>query len=181
MSITGYARVSTADQSEDAQVDALRAAGAGPIYVDHASGATMHRPQWQECLRGLGPGDTLMVARIDRLSRSLSDLVSTLDVLGARGVEFRSLAEQLDTTSPGGRALFQMSGVFAEFERQLIRARTREGLAAARARGARPGRPPALTAEQQQAARQMRAAGQSLGSIARVLGCSPRTIGRVTA
>lgn len=141
----------------------------------------MARPQWQACLAGLGPGDTLIVARIDRLSRSLADLVATLDTLGRRGVQFRSLAEQIDTTSPAGRALFEMAGVFAEFERSLIRDRTREGLAAARARGARPGRPPALTPEQQAAARQMRAAGQSLGAIARVLGCSARTIGRVTA
>ena len=181
MSLTGYARVSTADQTPDAQVDALRSAGADPIYVDHASGGSMHRPQWQACLAGLGPGDTLIVARIDRLSRSLADLVATLDTLGRRGVQFRSLAEQIDTTSPAGRALFQMAGVFAEFERSLIRDRTREGLVAARARGARPGRPPALTPEQQAAARQMRAAGQSLGAIARVLGCSARTIGRVTA
>nr|WP_015062511.1 recombinase family protein [Acidipropionibacterium jensenii]AFK88690.1 resolvase [Acidipropionibacterium jensenii] len=180
MSITGYARVSTAEQHEAAQIDALKAAGADPIYIDKASGATMARPQWRACLAGLGPGDTLMVTRIDRLGRSLADLVATLDALGRRGVGFRSLAEQLDTTSPGGLALFQMAGVFAEFDRQLIAARTRDGLAAARARGHRPGRPAALTAEQQASARDMRAAGASLGSIARILGVSTRTITRVT-
>lgn len=135
----------------------------------------MARPQWQACLAGLGPGDTLVVARIDRLSRSLADLVATLDMLGRRGIELCSVAEQLDTTSPGGRALFEMSGVFAEFERELIRARTRDGIAAARARGARPGRPRALIPQREVTARDMRNAGASFTYIAAVLRCSART------
>lgn len=102
MSITGYARVSTADQDPTSQIEALRAAGCDPIYIEHASGATMERSQWSECNRGLGRGDTLVVVRIDRLGRSLADLVSTLDDLGTRGVHFRSLTEGIDTSTALG-------------------------------------------------------------------------------
>lgn len=178
MSITGYARVSTEDQDEASQLDALRGAGASVLYVDHATGANMERPQWRACMHSLGQGDTLVVVRIDRMGRSLVDLIQTIDVLGARGVEFRSLTEGIDTTTPGGRMVFQVSGAFAEYERSLIRARTREGLAAARARGKHVGRPPALTPEQATTARRLQAAGESVSAIARVLGVSRSTIQR---
>ena len=178
MSITGYARVSTADQDPTSQIEALRAAGCDPIYIEHASGATMERTQWSECNRGLGRGDTLVVVRIDRLGRSLADLVSTLDDLGTRGVHFRSLTEGIDTSTALGRMFYQLAGAFAEYERTLISERTRAGLDAARAAGRRIGRPPALTPEQRSHAQRLRAQGEGVATIARMLEVSPSTIRR---
>ena len=178
MSNTGYARVSTDDQDPAAQIDALRAAGCDPIFVEHASGATMQRPEWQACNRGLGRGDTLTIVRIDRLGRSLADLMSTLDDLAARGVHFRSLEERIDTSTALGRMFYQLAGAFAEYERTLIRERTCAGIDAARAAGRRIGRPPALTNEQREFARRLRAQGEGVATIARVLEVSPSTIRR---
>lgn len=178
MSTTGYARVSTDDQDPAAQVGALEAAGCDPVYIERASGSTMERPQWAECNRGLGRGDTLVVVRIDRLGRSLADLVAVLDDLGRRGVAFRSLTEGLDTTTPMGRMVYQLAAAFAEYERSLISERTRAGLAAARARGARIGRPPALTDEQRAIAHQLHDHGCNKAAIARILGVSRSTIRR---
>lgn len=178
MSNTGYARVSTDDQDPAAQIDALRAAGCDPIFVEHASGATMQRPEWQACNRGLGRGDTLTIVRIDRLGRSLADLMSTLDDLAARGVHFRSLEERIDTSTALGRIFYQLAGAFAEYERTLIRERTCAGIDAARAAGRRIGRPPALTNEQREFARRLRAQGEGVATIARVLEVSPSTIRR---
>ena len=178
MSITGYARVSTADQDPASQIEALRTAGCDPIYIDHASGATMERTQWSECNRGLGRGDTLVVVRIDRLGRSLADLVSTLDDLAARGVHFRSLTEGIDTSTPLGRMFYQIAASFAEYERALIRERTCAGIDAARAGGRRIGRPPALTDEQRTLARRLRAQGEGVATIARILAVSPSTVRR---
>lgn len=178
MSITGYARVSSDDQDPTAQVNALRAAGCDPIFVERASGATMQRPEWHACNRGLGKGDTLTVVRIDRLGRSLTDLVSTLDDLAARGVHFRSLTEGIDTSTPLGRMFYQLAAAFAEYERALIRERTCAGIDAARAAGRRIGRPPALTNEQRDFARRLRAQGEGVATIARVLEVSPSTIRR---
>ena len=178
MSNTGYARVSTDDQDPAAQIDALRAAGCDPIFVEHASGATMQRPEWQACNRGLGRGDTLTIVRIDRLGRSLADLMSTLDDLAARGVHFRSLEERIDTSTALGRIFYQLAGAFAEYERTLIRERTCAGIDAARAAGRRIGRPPALTNEQRDFARRLRAQGEGVATIARVLEVSPSTIRR---
>ena len=178
MSNKGYARVSTDDQDPAAQIDALRAAGCDPIFVEHASGATMQRPEWQACNRGLGRGDTLTIVRIDRLGRSLADLMSTLDDLAARGVHFRSLEERIDTSTALGRMFYQLAGAFAEYERTLIRERTCAGIDAARAAGRRVGRPPALTNEQREFARRLRAQGEGVATIARVLEVSPSTIRR---
>lgn len=178
MSNKGYARVSTDDQDPAAQIDALRAAGCDPIFVEHASGATMQRPEWQACNRGLGRGDTLTIVRIDRLGRSLADLMSTLDDLAARGVHFRSLEERIDTSTALGRMFYQLAGAFAEYERTLIRERTCAGIDAARAAGRRIGRPPALTNEQREFARRLRAQGEGVATIARVLEVSPSTIRR---
>lgn len=178
MSTTGYARVSTSDQEPAAQIDALRAAGCAPIFVEHASGATMQRPEWQACNRGLGAGDTLTVVRIDRLGRSLTDLVSTLDDLAARGVHFRSLTEGIDTSTPLGRMFYQLAAAFAEYERALIRERTCAGIDAARAAGRRIGRPPALTDEQRTLARRLRDQGEGVAAIARILKVSPSTVRR---
>ena len=178
MSTTGDARVSTSDQDPAAQIDALRAAGCDPIFVEHASGATMQRPEWQACNRGLGAGDTLTVVRIDRLGRSLTDLVSTLDDLAARGVHFRSLTEGIDTSTPLGRMFYQLAAAFAEYERALIRERTCAGIDAARAAGRRIGRPPALTDEQRTLARRLRDQGEGVAAIARILKVSPSTVRR---
>lgn len=178
MSNTGYARVSTDDQDPAAQIDALRAAGCDPIFVEHASGATMQRPEWQACNRGLGRGDTLTIVRIDRLGRSLADLMSTLDDLAARGVHFRSLEERIDTSTALGRIFYQLAGAFAEYERTLIRERTCAGIDAARAAGRRIGRPPALTNEQRDFARRLRAQGEGVATIARILAVSPSTVRR---
>lgn len=178
MSTTGYARVSTSDQDPAAQIDALRAAGCDPIFVEHASGATMQRPEWQACNRGLGAGDTLTVVRIDRLGRSLTDLVNTLDDLAARGVHFRSLTEGIDTSTPLGRMFYQLAAAFAEYERALIRERTCAGIDAARAAGRRIGRPPALTDEQRTLARRLRDQGEGVAAIARILKVSPSTVRR---
>lgn len=178
MSNTGYARVSTDDQDPAAQIDALRAAGCDPIFVEHASGATMQRPEWQACNRGLGRGDTLTIVRIDRLGRSLADLMSTLDDLAARGVHFHSLEERIDTSTALGRMFYQLAGAFAEYERTLIRERTCAGIDAARAAGRQIGRPPALTNEQRDFARRLRAQGEGVATIARVLEVSPSTIRR---
>lgn len=178
MSITGYARVSTADQDPAPQIDALRTAGCDPIYIDHASGTTMERTQWVECNRSLGRGDTLVVVRIDRLGRSLADLVETLDNLHTRGIQFHSLTEGIDTSTALGRMFYQLAGAFAEYERTLISERTRAGLDAARAAGRRIGRPPALTEEQKTSARQLCAQGNSIAATARVLGVSRATIRR---
>ena len=177
----GYARVSTAVQDETSQCQALRAAGVERIFVDHASGKNLDRPAWKECRQMLRAGDVLVVVRLDRMGRSLVDLIETIRALGQEGVEFRSLSENIDTTTPAGALLFQISGAFAEYERSLIQARTREGLAAARARGAQIGRPRALTAEQAATARRLRVAGESVSAIARVLGVSRRTIARIVA
>ena len=179
MSTTGYARVSTDDQDPAAQIDALKAEGCDPIFVEHASGATMQRPEWQACNRGLGKGDTLMVVRIDRLGRSLADLVSTLDDLAARGVRFCSLTEGIDTSTPIGRMVYQLAASFAEYERALIRERTCAGIDAAAAPAGRGiGRPPALTNEQREFARRLRSQGEGVATIARVLEVSPSTIRR---
>lgn len=178
MSTTGYARVSTDDQDPTVQVNALRAAGCDPIFVEHASGATLQRPEWHACNRGLGRGDTLTVVRIDRLGRSLADLVNTLDDLAARGVRFCSLTEKIDTATPLGRMFYQIAAAFAEYERALIRERTCAGIDAARAAGRRIGRPPALTDEQRALARRLRAQGEGVATIARILAVSPSTVRR---
>src|SRR5215203_1747156 len=137
----GYARVSTEEQTLNLQRDALTAAGCHRTYTDTASGAKAERPGLTEALDHCRPGDTLVVWRLDRLGRSLRHLIETVTALEARGVGFKSLTESIDTTSPGGKLIFHIFGALAEFERDLIRERTRAGLTAARARGRRGGRP----------------------------------------
>lgn len=143
--IFGYARVSTQDQSPALQMDALAAAGCEQIFHEKATGATKERPELTACLRTMRGGDTLVVWKLDRLARSLKDLVEIIESLQARDVGFLSLTESIDTTSTGGRLVFHIFGALAEFEHSLIRERTVAGLAAARARGRRGGRKPALS------------------------------------
>ena len=144
----GYARVSTRDQDPSLQTDALREAGCDRIYEDRASGAQRDRPQLREALDYMRQGDVLVVWRLDRLARSMRQLITTVDDLEERGIEFQSLTESIDTTTPGGKLVFHVFGAVAEFERSIMQERTRAGLDAARQRGRTGGRPPALTDEQ---------------------------------
>lgn len=145
--LLGYARVSTADQNLDAQVQALTAAGVDParIFSDKASGAKADRPGLEELFRNLRPGDVIVIARLDRLGRSLPELIAMVKHIEESGAGLRSLSETIDTTTPTGKLLFHMFAALAEFERGLIQERTLAGLAAARKRGAKAGRPPILT------------------------------------
>lgn len=143
----GYARVSTDDQHMDLQRDALQAAGCTVLYEETASGKDAKREQLDHCLKALREGDTLVVWRLDRLGRSLQDLVAIVVRLQEAGIFFESLTEKIETESAAGKLQFHVFAALAEFERDIIRERTRAGLAAARARGRRGGRPPSLSAK----------------------------------
>jgi len=160
--VLGYARVSTADQNPDHQVDALRRAGVGEkeIYVDHASGAKSSRPKLDEMLKMLRNGDTLKITRLDRLGRSVLHLVTLGAELRERGVGLHVIEQGIDTTTAEGRAMFGMLSVLAELQRELIIANTRDGLAAARLRGRKGGRRPKLNPEQTVLAQQLYDAGE---------------------
>ena len=178
-SLLGYARVSTLEQDEALQVDALHAVGCARAFVDKASGKLEHRPALERLMEQLRPGDTLVVWRLDRLGRSLRHLIDTVQQLEARGVAFRSLTESIDTSTPGGRLIFHLFGALAEFERDLIRERTSAGLAAARARGRKGGRPSVWTPEKLKTARDMYDnRKQDVATIARVLGVSRASVYR---
>ena len=140
----GYARVSTDDQNLDMQRDALTAAGCSVIYEETASGKGAARPELEQCRKALRPGDTLIVWRLDRLGRSLPDLVQIVAELEQKGIGFESITERIETGSAAGKLVFHVFAALAEFERNLIRERTNAGLAAARARGRSGGRKPKL-------------------------------------
>jgi DNA invertase Pin-like site-specific DNA recombinase len=177
--LLGYARVSTTDQQPHLQVDALTAAGCYRVFTETASGAATDRPILEQVLDQLRPGDTLVVWKLDRLGRSLRHLVDTVTALAERGIGFRSLQEQVDTTTPGGKLVFHVFAALAEFERDLVRERTTAGLAAARARGRRGGRPSVMTAHKLQVARDMYASGQyTVAAIAKTIGVSRASIYR---
>jgi DNA invertase Pin-like site-specific DNA recombinase len=154
MALIGYARVSTAEQDTALQTDALRKVGCDKIFEDTASGAKAERPGLAAALAYVREGDTLVVWRLDRLGRSLPHLIETVGALEARGVGFRSLSEAIDTTTSGGRLIFHVFGALGQFERDLIRERTRAGLSAAAARGRKGGRKPVVNAEKLQRARE---------------------------
>ncbi len=140
--LIGYARVSTDEQSVALQIDALERAGCGRIFCDNGlSGVLRSRPALDEALSHVRAGDTLVTWRLDRLGRSLSHLISLVGDLEKRGIAFKSLSEAIDTSTAGGRLQFHMMGALAEFERSLISERTKAGMAAARIRGIRIGRP----------------------------------------
>jgi DNA invertase Pin-like site-specific DNA recombinase len=143
--LIGYARVSTYEQTLNLQQDALTTAGCNKIFTDTASGAKAERKGLDEALNYVRKGDTLVVWRLDRLGRSLPHLIATMTNLEGRGIGFKSLTENIDTTTSGGKLIFHIFGALAEFERNLIRERTQAGLAAARERGRIGGRPKALT------------------------------------
>lgn len=179
--LIGYARVSTQEQSPRLQLDALTAAGCGKVFVEKASGAQRDRPELKAALDYArdGAGDVLVVWRLDRLARSLKQLIETVEGLGARGIGFRSLSEAIDTTSAGGRLVFHIFGAMAEFERGVIRERTRAGLDAARARGRKGGRPPALLPKDLTAAQALlRDPEITVEEVARRLKVAPATLYR---
>jgi len=140
----GYARVSTHDQNLELQLDALEKAGCEQTFQEKITGKNKDRPELNICLKTLRAGDVLVVWKLDRLARSLKDLVEIVSELESRGVGFKSLTESIDTTSPGGKLIFHIFGALSEFEHSLIRERTIEGLKAARARGRKGGRKPAM-------------------------------------
>lgn len=146
--LIGYARVSTQDQTLDLQKDALQKIGCTKIFTDTASGSSIERLGLNEALQFLRPGDALVVWRLERLGRSLQHLIETISRLQQREIGFKSLTENIDTTTPGGKLIFHVFGALAEFERDLIRERTQAGLIAARARGRRGGRPILLNPKQ---------------------------------
>jgi DNA invertase Pin-like site-specific DNA recombinase len=145
MANVGYARVSTTDQDPALQLDALATAGCDRVFQDQASGAKADRPGLAAAMSFVRAGDVLVVWKLDRLGRSLPHLIETVNDLEARGVAFRSLTETIDTLTPGGRLIFHIFGALGQFERDLIRERTRAGLAAAVARGRKGGRKPVVT------------------------------------
>lgn len=177
--IFGYARVSTDDQNLDAQTDALMAAGAERIFADKISGSIAKRPQLDQLLDQLRPGDVITVTKYDRLARSLRDLLDIVEAIKERGGGFRSLAEDIDTTTPAGRLVFHVFASIAQFERERISERTREGLDAAKRRGRVGGRPPALSAAQRDEVRRMRdEEGRRLSEIAELFKISVKTVRR---
>ena len=173
--ILGYARVSTADQSLDAQRERLTEAGAIRIFIDVVSGKHFDRPGLAELIDHARPGDRLCITRLDRLGRSLKELLETVDKLNSLGIHLVSLEEHLDTSSAAGELVFHVFGSIAHFERRLISERTRDGIAAARKRGRTPGRPP-LDPETISAAQKLIEAGLSPAQAAKQL-----AIGRATA
>lgn len=179
--LIGYARVSTQDQDFTLQIDALKQQGVmeSNIYKDKISGSKKDRPGLQPCLKALQPGDTLVVWKLDRLGRSLPDLIQIVEDLKKRGVNFKSITESLDTTSPGGNLIFHMFGALAQFERELIKERTHAGLKSARAKGRVGGRRKIVaTHSSVQSVKQMYENGCQPGQIAEVLGISKRTVYR---
>ncbi len=178
--IFGYARVSTDGQSVDAQVKQLRAAGAEKMFKETASGAKTDRARLRQALKEIDEGDVLMVTRLDRLARSTRDLLNILAQITDKGAGFRSLADAwADTRSAQGRLMLTVLGGLAEFERELIRARTSEGRERAKARGVHMGRPPKLTPHQKKEALRRREDGETTREIARLFNVSPNTISRL--
>ena len=177
--LIGYARVSTVDQNLALQRDALTEAGCAKIFTEQMSGAVTDRPALHDALEFARSGDTLIVWKLDRLARSMKQLIETVETLRVRGIGFRSLTEALDTTTAQGRLVFHMFGALAEFERSLIRERTQAGLAAARRAGRTGGRPPKLTDDDIEAAKAL-LANPDIGvtQIAHRLGVSPATLYR---
>ena len=176
MALTGYARVSTAEQDTALQTDALNKAGCKRIFEDTVSGAKADRPGLAEALAYLRDGDVLAVWRLDRLGRSRPHLIETIAALEARGVGFRSLTEAIDTTTPGGRLIFHVFGALGQFERDLIRERTKAGLTAAAARGRKGGRRPVVTADKLQRAQAHIANGLNVREAATRLKVSKTTL-----
>ena len=182
MPLFGYARVSTNGQDLSAQDAELRAAGCAKVFKEKMSGARSDRPELAKAISRLEEDDVLVVTRLDRLARSTRDLLNVLDEISKRGAGFRSLKDTwADTTTPHGRLMLTVLGGLAEFERELIRARTGEGRKRAKDRGVRFGRPRKMTPHQRQEALQRLAAGETMADVARTYAVDATTIGRVAA
>ncbi len=177
--IIGYARVSTEDQHLDAQITALKEAGAERIFSDKISGAKRKRPELDKMLEQLRRGDVVLVTKYDRLARSLADLLDIVARVEAAQAGFRSLAEDIDTTTPAGRLIFHVFASIAQFERERIRERTMEGLEAARKKGRIGGRPPALSGDQKSEVLRLKDEGRALKDIAALFKVSLATVKRV--
>ena len=179
MTVYGYARVSTSEQTPELQATALRTAGCEEIVIEHASGGKRERPVLQALLGRLTVGDVVVVWKLDRLSRSLKDLLWLLERVEDAGAGFRSVTESIDTTTAAGRMLMQMLGAFAEFERAMIRERTLAGLAAAKRKGRRLGPRFKLNSEQQDTVIELLEGGRSQREVARLFGVGQATISRL--
>jgi len=176
--ILGYARVSTADQDLSGQITRLKDAGALRVFEDVISGKQFERPGLSTLLDQARPGDSLAITRLDRLGRSLKELLETVENLKAKNIGLISLEERIDTTSAAGELIFHVFGAIAHFERRLISERTKDGIAAARAQGRKPGRPP-LEAETVLALRNLVEAGMTAGQAAKHLGIARSTAYRL--
>ncbi|MEA9424931.1 MULTISPECIES: recombinase family protein [Aeromonas] len=180
--IVGYARVSTQDQSLELQLDALRVAGCEQIFSEKITGKSRERPELTTCLKMLRKEDVLVVWKLDRLARSLKDLVELINELESRQIGFRSVTEAIDTTTAGGRLVFHIFGALAEFEHNLIRERTIAGLAAARARGRKGGRKPSMsTADTRKAAAMLKDDKITKKEVAEHFGVSRLTLNKSLA
>jgi DNA invertase Pin-like site-specific DNA recombinase len=177
--LLGYARISTDQQDHALQLDALRAAGCDKVFVETGSGTRTDRPKLAKALEHVRQDDVLVVWRLDRLARSLRHLIDIADDLNRRGVALKSITENIDTTTPSGRFMFNILGALSSMEREIIVERTRAGLIAAAARGRRGGRPAALDESKIRAAKAMLASGSmSAIEVAQQLGCAPSTLYR---
>ncbi|MBY0598585.1 recombinase family protein [Bacillus bingmayongensis] len=177
--LIGYARVSTSDQNLDLQKDALIQAGCKRIFTDVVSGSTSSRSGLDEALDYVREGDTLVVWKLDRLGRSLKHLIETINILNEEGIAFRSLQENMDTSTSGGKLIFHVFGALAEFEREMIQERTQAGLSAARARGRLGGRPKVMDTTQVSMAKSlMQDPNYSTEDICNTLGVSRATLYR---
>jgi DNA invertase Pin-like site-specific DNA recombinase len=177
--LIGYARVSTHDQNPELQLDALKAAGCKRehIYTDTISGASKQRPELDKLRSYIRSGDTLVVWRLDRLGRSLKDLIEWVEWMDENGIAFKSITESIDTSTSGGKLIFSIFGAIAEFERNLIRERTKAGLAAARARGRLGGRPKKLDAKKIELAKKLYASKEhTIVEICEAVGVSKATL-----
>lgn len=174
----GYARVSTREQNLDHQLDALHAAGCHKVFCDKASGKLARRPEWDRLLEQARAGDQLVITRLDRAGRSVAHLVELAADLEARGIALVVLQQGIDTATPAGRLTFHILAALGEFSADLIRENTRDGLAAAAARGRRGGRPTVMTPGKLAVARQLADAGVRPGEIARTIGVSRPTVYR---
>jgi len=176
--VIGYARVSTNDQHPAAQLDALKTAGCGRVYLDHGqSGRKANRPELDRVLADLRPGDTLVITKLDRLGRGAAALLALIEDFRTRGIDLRVTTMGMDTATPLGKAMFTVAAAFAEMESDLNHERTREGLAAARARGRVGGRRPKMTPSKLATARQLVDAGdKTMQQIADVIGVSRATV-----
>jgi DNA invertase Pin-like site-specific DNA recombinase len=177
--LVGYARVSTQDQTPTLQLDALKAAGCERVFQEKASGAQRDRPELAAALDSMRAGDILVVWKLDRLARSMKQLIETIETMETRQIGFHSLTEAIDTTTAGGKLVFHVFAALAEFERSVIKERTTAGLAGARARGRKGGRPRSLTEKDIAAAKAMLSDPEiTVDEVARRLGVGPATLYR---